>query len=183
MPKVCTFKMVVANGNFTTRTPFLSYNQTLLASKTSKQETLDLQVCSGEGTSRKFAATGQERRSFRQTRPSPFSVFMFDFRMKWKLGSKRGRFERSAAWYWRGIPPDQAWQSYHRSKHWSEGVVWMAIQDVHFIVVSNETNANSICADKCPQIGFSVQPLQVKIQRTLGDLGVCCCDWEIYGVL
>ena len=64
----------------------------------------------------------------------------------------------------------------HRSKHWSEGVVWMAIQDVYFIVVSNETNGHSICDDKCRQIWFSVLPLLIKSQRTLGDLGVCCCD-------
>ena len=63
---------------------FLSLNRILLASKTSKQETLNLQVCTGARISRKFAAIVQESRLFRQTRASPFSVFMFDFRMKRK---------------------------------------------------------------------------------------------------
>ena len=63
---------------------FLSQNRTLLASKTSKQETLNLQVCTGARVSRKFAAIVQESRSFRQIRASPFSVFTFDFRMKRK---------------------------------------------------------------------------------------------------
>ena len=84
MPKVSIFKKAVANANFTRRTPFLSYNRTLLAFKTSKQETVNLQVCTGARISRKFAAIMQESRSFWQIRASPFSVFMFDFRMKRK---------------------------------------------------------------------------------------------------
>jgi len=35
----------------------------------------------------------------------------------------------------------------HCSKHWSEGVVWMGIHDVYFIVVSNKTNGHTICDD------------------------------------
>ena len=45
---------------------------------------LNLQVCTGARISRKFAVIVQESRSFRQIRASPFSVFMFDFRMKRK---------------------------------------------------------------------------------------------------
>ena len=44
----------------------------------------------------------QESRSFTQMRASPFSVFRFDL-------------EIPSAWYSRGIPPDQAWQSYQAS--------------------------------------------------------------------
>ena len=84
MRKVSIFKSAVANANFTTRMPVFELNRTLLASKTSKQETLNLQVCTGARISRKFAAIVQESRSFRQIRASPFSVFMFDFRMKRK---------------------------------------------------------------------------------------------------
>ena len=76
---------------------------------------LNLQVCTGARISRNFAAIVQESGSFRQIRASPFSVFIFDFRMKRKWGNKRWRLERSAAWYSRGIPPDQAWQSYQPS--------------------------------------------------------------------
>ena len=60
---------------------FSSWNRTLLASKTSKQETLNH---TGARISRKFAVILQESRSFRQIRASPFSVFIFDFRMKRK---------------------------------------------------------------------------------------------------
>ena len=83
MRKVSIFKLAVANANFTTRMPVFEL-KSLLASKTSKQEMLNLQVCTGARISRTFAAIVQESRSFRQIRASPFSVFMFDFRIERK---------------------------------------------------------------------------------------------------
>ena len=84
MRKVSIFKLAVANANFTTRSPVFELKSNFISIKTSKQETLNLQVCTGARISRKFAAIVQESRSFRQIRTSPFSVFMFDFRMKRK---------------------------------------------------------------------------------------------------
>ena len=84
MRKVSIFKIAVANANFTTRTPFLELKSNSISIQNSKQETVNLQVCTGARISRKFAVIVQESRSFRQIRALPFSVFMFDFRMKRK---------------------------------------------------------------------------------------------------
>ena len=83
MRRVSIFKLVV-NANFTTRMPVFELKSNFIIIQTSKQETLNLQVCTGARISRKFAAIVQESRLFRQIRASPFSVFMFDLRMKRK---------------------------------------------------------------------------------------------------
>ena len=97
MRKVSIFKLAVANANFTTRMPVFELKSNFFSNQNFKAGTLNLQVCTGARISRKFAAIVQESRSFRQIRASPFSVFMFDFRMKRK---RPGTFKHDfRLWY------------------------------------------------------------------------------------
>ena len=84
MRKVSIFKLAVANANFTTRMPVFELKSNFISIQNFKAGNVNLQVCTGARISRKFAAIVQESRSFRQILASPFSVFMFDFRMKRK---------------------------------------------------------------------------------------------------